>query len=162
MLAVREAPLSEIHLENMLKLSRMGAVMLPPVPAFYNHPRTIDDVVDHTVARMLDSIGLEVPRRRALGRRDGRARGLEFFDGFLRARQRALRVFDRLGRRFCFAASRRASCRAACASFAALSSTCSASIIACSVSFALAAAFFSAACASCAVFFASRSFWSAS
>jgi flavin prenyltransferase len=59
-LAIREAPLSEIHLENMLKLSRMGAVMLPPVPAFYNHPRTIDDVVDHTVARMLDVFGLEV------------------------------------------------------------------------------------------------------
>ena len=60
LLAVREAPLSEIHLENMLKLSRMGAVILPPVPAFYNHPRTIDDVVDHTVARMLDVFGLEV------------------------------------------------------------------------------------------------------
>jgi 4-hydroxy-3-polyprenylbenzoate decarboxylase len=60
-LAVREAPLSEIHLENMLKLSRMGAVILPPVPAFYNHPRTIDDVVDHTVARMLDSLGLDMP-----------------------------------------------------------------------------------------------------
>src|SRR6185436_13429188 len=59
-LVVREAPLSDIHLENMLKLSRMGAVMLPPVPAFYNHPRTIDDVVDHTVARMLDVFGLEV------------------------------------------------------------------------------------------------------
>jgi len=60
LLAVREAPLSEIHLENMLKLSRMGVVILPPVPAFYNHPRTIDDVVDHTVARMLDVFGLEV------------------------------------------------------------------------------------------------------
>jgi 4-hydroxy-3-polyprenylbenzoate decarboxylase len=60
LLAIREAPLSEIHLENMLKLSRMGAVILPPVPAFYNHPRTIDDVVDHTVARMLDVFGLEV------------------------------------------------------------------------------------------------------
>jgi 4-hydroxy-3-polyprenylbenzoate decarboxylase len=59
-LAVREAPLSDIHLENMLKLSRMGAVILPPMPAFYNHPRTIDDLVDHTVARMLDSFGLEV------------------------------------------------------------------------------------------------------
>jgi 4-hydroxy-3-polyprenylbenzoate decarboxylase len=58
-LAVREAPLSEIHLDNMLKLSRMGATILPPVPAFYNHPRTIDDLVDHTVARMLDAVGLE-------------------------------------------------------------------------------------------------------
>ena len=59
-LAVREAPLSDIHLENMLKLSRMGAVMLPPMPAFYNHPQTIDDVVDHTVARILDQFGIEV------------------------------------------------------------------------------------------------------
>jgi 4-hydroxy-3-polyprenylbenzoate decarboxylase len=58
-LVVREAPLSEIHLENMLKLSRMGAVILPPVPAFYNHPGTLDDVVDHTVARVLDQFGLE-------------------------------------------------------------------------------------------------------
>lgn len=59
-LAVREAPLSDIHLENMLKLSRMGAVVLPPLPAFYNHPRTIDDLVDHTVSRMLDQFGLDV------------------------------------------------------------------------------------------------------
>ena len=44
-LAVREAPLSDIHLENMLKLSRMGAVMLPPMPAFYTHPQSLDDVV---------------------------------------------------------------------------------------------------------------------
>jgi 4-hydroxy-3-polyprenylbenzoate decarboxylase len=59
-LAVREAPLSDIHLENMLTLSRMGAVVLPPVPAFYNHPRTVDDIVDHTVARILDQFGLEI------------------------------------------------------------------------------------------------------
>jgi flavin prenyltransferase len=58
-LAVREAPFSDIHLENMLKLSRMGAVVLPPLPAFYNHPRTIDDLVDHSVSRMLDQFGLE-------------------------------------------------------------------------------------------------------
>ena len=58
-LAVREAPLSDIHLENMLKLSRMGVVMLPPLPAFYNHPATIDDLVDQAVARMLDQFGLE-------------------------------------------------------------------------------------------------------
>ena len=59
-LAVREAPLSDIHLENMLKLSRAGAVILPPMPAFYNAPQTIDDVVDHTVARILDQFGIEV------------------------------------------------------------------------------------------------------
>ena len=59
-LAVREAPLSAIHLENMLTLARMGAMVMPPLPAFYNHPRTIDDIVDYTVARMLDPFGLEV------------------------------------------------------------------------------------------------------
>jgi len=59
-LAVREVPLSSIHLENMLTLARMGALVMPPLPAFYNHPRTIDDIVDYTVARMLDQFGLEV------------------------------------------------------------------------------------------------------
>jgi 4-hydroxy-3-polyprenylbenzoate decarboxylase len=59
-LAVREAPLSAIHLENMLTLARMGAMVMPPLPAFYNHPRTIDDIVDYTVARLLDQFGLEV------------------------------------------------------------------------------------------------------
>jgi 4-hydroxy-3-polyprenylbenzoate decarboxylase len=61
LLAVREAPLSDIHLENMLKLSRMGAVILPPMPAFYNNPRSLTDIVEHTVARMLDQFGIEVP-----------------------------------------------------------------------------------------------------
>ena len=61
LLGVREAPLSEIHLENMLKLSRMGVVILPPVPAFYHRPLTLDDIVDHTVSRMLDQFGIEVP-----------------------------------------------------------------------------------------------------
>jgi len=59
-LSVREAPLSSIHLENMLTLSRMGAVVMPPVPAFYTHPRTVDDIVDQTVARLLDQFGLDV------------------------------------------------------------------------------------------------------
>ncbi len=61
LLAVRETPLSDIHLENMLKLSRMGAVILPPVPAFYSHPRSLSDIVDHTVDRILDQFGVEVP-----------------------------------------------------------------------------------------------------
>jgi 4-hydroxy-3-polyprenylbenzoate decarboxylase len=59
-LMVREAPLSEIHLENMLKLARMGVVITPPVPAFYNHPKSIDDLVDHTVARILDLFEIHV------------------------------------------------------------------------------------------------------
>jgi 4-hydroxy-3-polyprenylbenzoate decarboxylase len=59
-LVVRETPLSDIHLENMLKLSRMGAVIFPPVPAFYHHPKAIDDVVDQTVLRILDQFGLHL------------------------------------------------------------------------------------------------------
>jgi 4-hydroxy-3-polyprenylbenzoate decarboxylase len=59
-LVVREAPLNDIHLENMLKLSRMGVVIIPPVPAFYNHPRTIDDIVDHIVMRILDQFDLHL------------------------------------------------------------------------------------------------------
>ena len=51
-LVVRETPLSEVHLENMLKLARMGASIVPPVPAFYNHPQTVDDIVEpHRGAR---------------------------------------------------------------------------------------------------------------
>jgi 4-hydroxy-3-polyprenylbenzoate decarboxylase len=57
-LMVREAPLSDIHLENMLKLSRMGVVMTPPMPAFYNHPQSVDDIVNHVVMRALDQFGL--------------------------------------------------------------------------------------------------------
>jgi polyprenyl P-hydroxybenzoate/phenylacrylic acid decarboxylase-like protein len=57
----RETPLTEGHLENMLGLTRMGAIVCPPVPAFYNDPRTIDDLVDHTVGRVLDLFGLSMP-----------------------------------------------------------------------------------------------------
>jgi polyprenyl P-hydroxybenzoate/phenylacrylic acid decarboxylase-like protein len=60
-LLTRETPLSDIHLENMLALSRMGAIIAPPVPAFYCNPRTIDDLVDHTIGRVLDLFGLELP-----------------------------------------------------------------------------------------------------
>jgi len=59
-LVVREAPLNDIHLENMLKLSRMGVVILPPVPAFYNHPRTLDDMLNHFVMRILDQLDIHV------------------------------------------------------------------------------------------------------
>ncbi|MFD4523762.1 non-oxidative hydroxyarylic acid decarboxylases subunit B [Streptomyces sp. NPDC058470] len=61
-LVVRETPLSTIHLENMLALSRMGVTMLPPMPAFYNRPTGIDDVVDHIVSRVLDQFGLDSGR----------------------------------------------------------------------------------------------------
>lgn len=55
----RESPLHEIHLQNMLTLTRMGAVMVPPMPAFYNRPESINDLVDHTLARVLDQFGIE-------------------------------------------------------------------------------------------------------
>lgn len=60
-LVPRETPLSPIHLENMLALSNMGVAMVPPMPAWYNHPKTIDDVTDHIIARILDQFGLEHP-----------------------------------------------------------------------------------------------------
>jgi 4-hydroxy-3-polyprenylbenzoate decarboxylase len=63
-LAVREAPLSEIHLENMLKLARMGVVIAPPVPAFYSRPDTIDELVNYTVARLLDQFGIHIDMAR--------------------------------------------------------------------------------------------------
>lgn len=59
-LLVRESPFNDIHLENMLKLSRMGVVILPPVPAFYNHPRSIDDMVNHVVQRALDQFEIHI------------------------------------------------------------------------------------------------------
>lgn len=58
-LVVRETPFSEIHLENMLRLSRMGVVIMPANPGFYNKPETLQDIVDFMVARILDQ--LEVP-----------------------------------------------------------------------------------------------------
>ncbi|MFE1954276.1 non-oxidative hydroxyarylic acid decarboxylases subunit B [Streptomyces sp. NPDC059524] len=63
-LVPRETPLSEIHLENMLALSRMGARIVPPMPAFYNRPASVDDIVDHVVSRVLDQFGLAAPRAR--------------------------------------------------------------------------------------------------
>jgi flavin prenyltransferase len=60
-LVVRETPLSEVHLENMLKLSRMDVVIFPPAPAFYQHPQTIDEIVDQTAMRVLDQFGLHLP-----------------------------------------------------------------------------------------------------
>ena len=59
-LAVREAPLSEIHLENMLKLARMGVSICPPTPAFYNHPSSLDDIVSFSAARLLDQLGIHL------------------------------------------------------------------------------------------------------
>src|SRR5437867_4535666 len=59
-LMVREMPLNDIHLENMLKLSRMGVVIIPPVPAFYNHPQTLDHMIHHIAMRALDQFGIHI------------------------------------------------------------------------------------------------------
>ncbi|SMQ20589.1 4-hydroxy-3-polyprenylbenzoate decarboxylase [Streptomyces sp. Ag82_O1-12] len=63
-LVPRETPLSEIHLENMLHLARMGVRLVPPMPAFYNHPQSVEDIVDHVVARVLDQFDLPAPAAR--------------------------------------------------------------------------------------------------
>jgi 4-hydroxy-3-polyprenylbenzoate decarboxylase len=57
-LVPRETPFSIIHLENMLRLSRAGVVILPPSPGFYNHPQRVEDLVDFVVARILDQLAL--------------------------------------------------------------------------------------------------------
>ena len=55
----REAPFSTLHLENLLKLSQWGAVILPPSPGFYHHPKSMEDLVDFVVARILDQLRIE-------------------------------------------------------------------------------------------------------
>ncbi|ODN44082.1 aromatic acid decarboxylase [Piscirickettsia litoralis] len=64
----REMPLSAIHLENMLKLANAGAEIIPPMPGFYHKPKSIEELVDFIVARLLDRLGLE----HALGQRWGK------------------------------------------------------------------------------------------
>ncbi|MBX9849794.1 MAG: UbiX family flavin prenyltransferase, partial [Rhodocyclaceae bacterium] len=58
-LVPREMPFSVIHLENMLTLARAGAVIMPPNPAFYHHPQSLQDMVDFVVARILDHLGVK-------------------------------------------------------------------------------------------------------
>ncbi|WP_295745746.1 UbiX family flavin prenyltransferase [uncultured Limosilactobacillus sp.] len=55
----RESPLSMIHLENLAKLARVGAQIIPPIPAFYNHPRTTKDLVDHQSMKIMDAFGIQ-------------------------------------------------------------------------------------------------------
>lgn len=57
-LSPRETPLSTIHLENLLKLAQAGARIVPPMPGFYNHPTSLDDVINHHVMKLLDQMGL--------------------------------------------------------------------------------------------------------
>jgi len=58
-LMVRESPLHLGHLRNMVSLAEMGAIIAPPMPAFYPNPKTIDDIVNHTVGRTLDLLGID-------------------------------------------------------------------------------------------------------
>jgi len=58
-LMVRETPLSAINIENMLKLARLGIVILPPVTEFYTKPKTIDDIVNHGIGKCLDQFDIE-------------------------------------------------------------------------------------------------------
>ena len=64
-LVVRETPLSAVHLANLTRLAELGVTIFPPAPAFYNRPQTIDDIVGHTVLRVLDQLdfGLESDSR---------------------------------------------------------------------------------------------------
>ena len=59
-LVVRESPFSEIHLENMLKLARMGVVILPQVPAFYKNPHNLDDMINHNTKRLIDQFDIHL------------------------------------------------------------------------------------------------------
>jgi len=58
-LVTRETPLTAINLENMLKLARLGVVILPPMPGFYTKPKTVDEIVNHTVGKCLDQFDIE-------------------------------------------------------------------------------------------------------
>ncbi|WP_413715421.1 UbiX family flavin prenyltransferase [Serratia ureilytica] len=58
-LVPREMPLNTIHLENMLALSKLGVTILPPMPAWYNHPQSIEDIINHIVCRVLDQFELD-------------------------------------------------------------------------------------------------------
>lgn len=66
----RETPFSAIHLENMLKLTHAGAVILPPSPGFYHHPQSVQDLIDFVVARILDHLGIAHQLLRPWGKND--------------------------------------------------------------------------------------------
>ena len=59
LLAVRESPFSAIHLENMLKLARLGVIIAPPVPSYYFNPKSIEDLNNHIIGRILDQLGIK-------------------------------------------------------------------------------------------------------
>lgn len=67
----RETPLTAIHLENMLKLARIGVTMMPPVPALYNKPQTMEEIINHTVARVLDHLQINNELTKRWGENEG-------------------------------------------------------------------------------------------
>lgn len=79
-LLVRETPLTTVHLRNMLAATEAGAIVFPPVPAFYDQPETIDDILNHTIGRVLDLFDLDTghvhrwgePAHRELAQRNGK------------------------------------------------------------------------------------------
>ena len=66
-LVIRETPLSAIHLENMIKLARLGVTIMPACPGFYHKPRSIDELINHLVGKVMDSIGIETALYRRWG-----------------------------------------------------------------------------------------------
>ena len=72
-LVPREMPLSAIHLENMLKLARLGVTIMPASPGFYHQPRSLDDLVDFVVARILDHLDIDHSLAQRWGESDGQA-----------------------------------------------------------------------------------------
>jgi flavin prenyltransferase len=74
-LAVRETPLHTGHLRTMTALSEMGAIIAPPVPALYAKPRTIDEMIDHTLGRLLDLFGLDTGTVRRWGEAPAKSGG---------------------------------------------------------------------------------------
>ena len=73
-LMVRETPLHLGHLRNLSALTEMGAIIAPPMPAFYNRPRTLDDMIDHNLGRVLDLFGLDTGKVKRWGEEDGKIR----------------------------------------------------------------------------------------
>ena len=60
-LMVRESPLNLAHLDNMKRVTEMGGIIFPPVPAFYQQPQSVDDIVTHSVGRALEMFDIEIP-----------------------------------------------------------------------------------------------------
>tara|TARA_B100000686_G_C16626467_1_gene882158 strand:- start:297 stop:890 length:594 start_codon:yes stop_codon:yes gene_type:complete len=70
-IAIRETPLHAGHLDNLTKLARIGAVIFPPVPAFYNRPETLQDIVDQSCMRMLDQLNVHIESAPRWGEKGG-------------------------------------------------------------------------------------------